>query len=209
MGRPRDAGDHQHHAAAGQDLRQRGHRQVLFFEADDDDVCETSYADKKPGSIRGRPGSRCRSSNPQGLALRRLVRPRVAARGTALRPSNQLSAPTQAATRHSSRRSGRQWPTPVSSALSRSLRPPRSGAADGAPGPGYWQQRVDYVIRATLDTAIARCVARSGSRTPTIPPIPCGICGSSWTRTCSTARAGARACSRSGAASAPAARRAG
>ena len=27
----------------------------------------------------------------------------------------------------------------------------------GAPGPGYWQQRVDYVIRATLDTA-ARAV---------------------------------------------------
>jgi hypothetical protein len=25
--------------------------------------------------------------------------------------------------------------------------------ASGAPGPGYWQQRVDYVIRATLDTA--------------------------------------------------------
>jgi hypothetical protein len=24
--------------------------------------------------------------------------------------------------------------------------------ANGSPGPGYWQQRVDYVIRATLDT---------------------------------------------------------
>ena len=23
----------------------------------------------------------------------------------------------------------------------------------GAPGPGYWQQRVDYVFEATLDTA--------------------------------------------------------
>ena len=29
----------------------------------------------------------------------------------------------------------------------------------GAPGPDYWQQRVDYVIRATLDT-----VDRAGSR---------------------------------------------
>ncbi|MFL5474700.1 MAG: M1 family peptidase, partial [Gemmatimonadales bacterium] len=27
----------------------------------------------------------------------------------------------------------------------------RTGA--GAPGPDYWQQRVDYVIRASLDTA--------------------------------------------------------
>ena len=25
--------------------------------------------------------------------------------------------------------------------------------ASGSPGPDYWQQRVDYVIRATLDTA--------------------------------------------------------
>jgi hypothetical protein len=28
--------------------------------------------------------------------------------------------------------------------------------ADGAPGPRYWQQRVDYLIRATLDTAAKR-----------------------------------------------------
>jgi hypothetical protein len=28
--------------------------------------------------------------------------------------------------------------------------------ADGSPGPGYWQQRVDYQIRATLDTAAKR-----------------------------------------------------
>src|SRR6476659_3715808 len=29
-------------------------------------------------------------------------------------------------------------------------------AADGAPGSAYWQQRVDYQIRATLDTAARR-----------------------------------------------------
>src|SRR3954447_5370882 len=29
-------------------------------------------------------------------------------------------------------------------------------SADGAPGPRYWQQRVDYTIRATLDTAAKR-----------------------------------------------------
>jgi hypothetical protein len=28
--------------------------------------------------------------------------------------------------------------------------------ADGSPGPGYWQQKVDYQIRATLDTAAKR-----------------------------------------------------
>src|SRR5712671_1005947 len=28
--------------------------------------------------------------------------------------------------------------------------------ADGAPGKSYWQQRVDYTIRATLDTAAKR-----------------------------------------------------
>src|SRR2546426_6917786 len=30
--------------------------------------------------------------------------------------------------------------------------PNRVRAASGAPGPDYWQQRADYVIRATLDT---------------------------------------------------------
>src|SRR2546422_5598349 len=29
----------------------------------------------------------------------------------------------------------------------------RVRSASGAPGPDYWQQRADYVIRATLDTA--------------------------------------------------------
>jgi hypothetical protein len=38
------------------------------------------------------------------------------------------------------------------------LTPPSAvRGADGAPGPGYWEQRADYVIRATLDTA-ARAV---------------------------------------------------
>src|SRR3954469_13431136 len=37
------------------------------------------------------------------------------------------------------------------------LPPPGSTRrADGAPGPAYWQQRVDYTIRATLDTAAKR-----------------------------------------------------
>jgi len=31
--------------------------------------------------------------------------------------------------------------------------------ADGAPGPGYWQQRADYRIKATLDTAAKRLTA--------------------------------------------------
>ncbi len=31
--------------------------------------------------------------------------------------------------------------------------------ADGAPGPGYWQQRADYTIKATLDTAARRITA--------------------------------------------------
>jgi hypothetical protein len=32
-------------------------------------------------------------------------------------------------------------------------------SADGAPGPGYWQQRADYSIKATLDTAAKRLTA--------------------------------------------------
>jgi hypothetical protein len=32
-------------------------------------------------------------------------------------------------------------------------------AADGAPGPKYWQQRADYTIKATLDTAAKRLTA--------------------------------------------------
>ena len=38
----------------------------------------------------------------------------------------------------------------------------RTGA--GAPGPGYWQQRVDYVIRATLDTATHTLAGRETIR---------------------------------------------
>jgi hypothetical protein len=39
--------------------------------------------------------------------------------------------------------------------------PPPTGvrSADGAPGPGYWQQRADYTIKATLDTAAKRLTA--------------------------------------------------
>src|SRR5213596_867187 len=32
--------------------------------------------------------------------------------------------------------------------------PSRVRSASGGPGPEYWQQRADYVIRATLDTAM-------------------------------------------------------
>ena len=61
---------------------------------------------------------------------------------------------------------GAQEPTSASNALLPSepgdsspfrrldLAPPSAvRAADGAPGAGYWQQRADYVISATLDTA--------------------------------------------------------
>src|SRR3954468_2351972 len=34
--------------------------------------------------------------------------------------------------------------------------PGSTRGADGEPGPGYWQQQVDYTIRATLDTAAKR-----------------------------------------------------
>jgi len=38
--------------------------------------------------------------------------------------------------------------------------PSRYRGADGAPGPAYWQQRADYDIRATLDTAARRVRGR-------------------------------------------------
>ena len=39
--------------------------------------------------------------------------------------------------------------------------PPANGVrrADGSPGAGYWQQRADYTIKATLDTAAKRVSA--------------------------------------------------
>jgi peptidase M1-like protein len=37
-------------------------------------------------------------------------------------------------------------------------------SADGAPGPVYWQQRVDYTIRATLDTAAQRITGAESIR---------------------------------------------
>ncbi|MFL5402239.1 MAG: M1 family metallopeptidase [Gemmatimonadales bacterium] len=37
-------------------------------------------------------------------------------------------------------------------------------SADGAPGPAYWQQRADYTIRATLDTAAQRITGTESIR---------------------------------------------
>jgi peptidase M1-like protein len=37
--------------------------------------------------------------------------------------------------------------------------PSEARSADGSPGPGYWQQRADYTIKATLDTAAKRLSA--------------------------------------------------
>jgi hypothetical protein len=52
-----------------------------------------------------------------------------------------LNAPPNPKTNQSSFRPIDEWPDPNDGRL-----------ASGAPGPKYWQQRVDYVIRATLDT---------------------------------------------------------
>ena len=63
--------------------------------------------------------------------------------------------------------------------------------AAGRPGPTTGSSGWTTSSARRSTRSAARCAARSGSPTPTIPPIPCGISGSSWTRTCSTARAGA------------------
>ena len=52
-----------------------------------------------------------------------------------------LNADTARKVNQSNFRAIEQWPTPN-----------ESRTANGGPGPGYWQQKVDYVIRAALDT---------------------------------------------------------
>ena len=56
-------------------------------------------------------------------------------------PPQWLNADTSRKTNQSNFRAIEQWPTPN-----------EYRTAGGAPGPKYWQQKVDYVIRATLDT---------------------------------------------------------
>ena len=59
VGGARHPRDQQHHPLPAKIYANEGICQVLFFEADDDDVCETSYADK---NIKRRAGSPCRVS---------------------------------------------------------------------------------------------------------------------------------------------------
>ena len=47
VGGPRHPRDLEHHAAARTIYAQEGIAQVLFFEADEDDICATSYGDKR------------------------------------------------------------------------------------------------------------------------------------------------------------------
>ena len=47
MGRPRDPRDQQHHPLPAKIYANEGICQVLFYEADADDICKTSYKDKK------------------------------------------------------------------------------------------------------------------------------------------------------------------
>ncbi len=53
MGRPRDAGILQHHAAAGAIYANEGVAQMLFLESDE--VCGTSYRDRG-GKYQGQQG---------------------------------------------------------------------------------------------------------------------------------------------------------
>ena len=86
--------------------------------------------------------------------------------------------------------------------------PIRTGS--GAPGPDYWQQRVDYVIRATLDT-VDRAVR--GEERITYTNNSPDTLRYLWLQLdqnlFNSREPGRIACSSSGAASAPAARRAG
>lgn len=64
---------------------------------------------------------------------------------TPLAGQQWLNAPPNPRTNQSSFRPIDEWPDPSDARL-----------ASGAPGPKYWQQRVDYVIRTTLDTVAHR-----------------------------------------------------
>ena len=58
-------------------------------------------------------------------------------------PPQWLNADTSKKTNQSNFRAVEQWPTPN-----------EYRTASGSPGPKYWQQKVDYVIRTSLDTVL-------------------------------------------------------
>src|SRR6184192_2588611 len=62
----------------------------------------------------------------------------------------------------------------------------------GAPGPRYWQQRADYTIRASLDTATHTIAGAETIRYTNNSPDTCAISGSSSTKTSTRRRAAGR-----------------
>ena len=83
-----------------------------------------------------------------GLAVSLLVAvaapPLAAQRGAPVTtPPQWLNADTSRKTNQSNFRAIEQWPTPN-----------EYRTASGSPGPKYWQQKVDYAIKASLDTVL-------------------------------------------------------
>ena len=186
VGRPCHAGDQQHHAPARPDLRQRGDlpgpllrgrrgrhlRDQLRRQGRQ--VPAADWASRCPSSNRGPHAIPPARSSP--WRRRRLCRP------SSPIPTRRRNPPVRST---SSPRSSRRWPTPGSSARSRSRPPTRSGGPTVPPGRTTGSSGPTTSSRPRSIPPPGGSTPPSRSAIPTTRPIRSGSSGCRWTRTCS------------------------